>query len=112
MANDSIYIRVKRLIKDGDEALLEQLCDDAVDTLKAFTHRNELPAELERAAGDLAIVRYNRLGTEGETGRSEGGESYSFSDMPDHIFKLAKSYRKARIGGYENKTEQTDDSDD
>ena len=50
-----------------------------------------------------------RLGTEGETGRSEGGESYSFDNAPRQIYDVLNRFRLARVGGrtYETKTKQT-----
>lgn len=47
--------------------------------------------------------------TEGETGRSEGGESYSFDNAPRQIYDVLNRFRLARVGGrtYETKTKQT-----
>ena len=56
-----------------ETALITQLINDAVDFVAAYTRRSEIPAELDRTIGDLAIVAFNRRGTEGEAGRSEGG---------------------------------------
>ena len=82
-----------------ETALITQLINDAVDFVAAYTRRNEIPAELDRTIGDLAIVAYNRRGTEGEAGRSEGGESYSFESAPAHVFDVLRNYRLARVGG-------------
>ena len=83
---------------DADE-LLTQLIDDAEQTALAYMHRTQIPDALITSIGDAALVAYNRLGTEGEAGRSEGGESYSFIELPDKFYKLWKSYRLARVGG-------------
>ena len=48
---------------------------------------------------DLALIAYNRRGTEGEKSRSEGGESYSFDDAPKQIYDILNRYRLARVGG-------------
>ena len=58
---------------------------------------------------DLAVIALNRLGTEGETGRSEGGEAYSFDNAPRQIYDVLNRFRLARVGGrtYETKTKQT-----
>lgn len=93
--------RVIVLIPEAAEetALITQLVNDAIDFVVAYTRRNNIPAELDRTIGDLAIVAYNRRGTEGEAGRSEGGESYSFEAAPAHIFDVLNNYRLARVGG-------------
>ena len=93
---------------DADELLL-QLIDDAEATALAYMHRKTVPDALITSIGDAALVAYNRLGTEGESGRSEGGESYSFIELPDRFYKLWKSYRLARVGG--NAYEKEPDTD-
>lgn len=46
---------------------------------------------------ELAIVYYNRLGSEGESSRSEGGVSVSYStDIPENIKKRLNSYRRLK----------------
>ena len=59
-----------------------------------------IPDGLIKTVGDLALVAYNRLGTEGESGRSEAGESYSFESAPAQIFSVLNKYRIARCGGH------------
>ncbi len=64
---------------------------------------------LKKLCAILAVIALNRLGTEGETGRSEGGESYSFDNAPRQIYDVLNCFRLARVGGrtYETKTKQT-----
>ena len=45
------------------------------------------------------MIALNRMGTEGEKGRSEGGESYTFDDAPKQSYETMNRYRLARIGG-------------
>lgn len=61
--------------------------------------------QLEKAVRDLAVIALNRIGTEGEISRTEGGESYNFNDAPKQIYDVLNRYRICRIGGkiYENK---------
>lgn len=102
--------RLKALIdRDDIDELLSQLIDDAEQTALAYMHRSQLPDALVTSVGDAALVAYNRLGTEGEASRSEGGESYSFIELPEKFYKLWKSYRLARVGG--NAYEKKSDSD-
>lgn len=101
--------RLKKLIDrtDADE-LLAQLLDDAEATALAFMHRTVVPDALITSIGDAALVAYNRLGTEGEQGRSEAGESYRFIELPDRFYKQWKSYRLARVGGNAYEAEQSE----
>lgn len=74
-----ILARVKLLTGRGDiDALLGQLIDDAAEQALNYTNRTQVVDGMVKPIGDLAIVFYNRLGTEGEKSRSEGGEKYDF----------------------------------
>lgn len=95
-----IVERVERLIGRTDVTdLIEQLVDDSAEQVLLYTHRTEVPYALFKCVGDLAVVAWNRLGTEGDSKRSEGGESYDFEAMPQSIYKVLKGYRLARVGG-------------
>lgn len=103
--------KLKLLTGERDESLLSLLLSDAEDFVLGYTNRTELPQPLNKMVRDLAVIAYNRMGTEGEAGRSEGGESYSFDAAPKHIYDILDQYRLIRIGGktYEAKTEQATD---
>lgn len=90
--------------------LLSLLLSDAKEFVLSYTNRTVLLDGLKKPVRDLAVIAYNRMGTEGESGRSEGGESYSFDVAPKQIYDVLDRYRLIRIGGrsYENKTEQTE----
>lgn len=83
-----------------DEEMLRSLLEDAEADVLAYTNRRTLPDVLRKTVRDLAVIAYNRRGTEGESGRSEGGESYSFEDMPESIKARLNRYRLARVGGH------------
>lgn len=102
--------RLKKLTGEGDEVLLSLLLEDAT-AFVSYTGRTRIVTGLEKAVRDLAVIALNRIGTEGESSRSGGGESYSFDDAPKHIYDMLDRYRLARIGGrtYEAKTEQAGD---
>lgn len=99
------------LTGESNEVLLSLLLDDARDFVLSYTNRTKLIPELERPVRDLAVIAYNRLGTEGESGRTGGGESYSFDAAPKNIYDILDRYRLARIGGrtYETKAESSED---
>ena len=91
--------KLKKLTGESDEDLLSFLLEDAESFALSYTNRSRMIQGLEKPVRDLALVAYNRMGTEGETGRSEGGESYSFDAAPKHIYDVLNRYRLARVGG-------------
>lgn len=96
-----ILTRVKLLTGRGDaDELLGQLVDDAAEQALNYTHRTEVVEGMKKPIGDLALVAYNRLGTEGEKSRSEGGEKYEFLEEPGSIYDVLKGFRLARINGH------------
>ena len=92
--------KLKILTGETDEELLKLLLEDAEEHVLAYTNRTELPVALEKTVRDLAVVALNRMGTEGETSRSESGESYSFDNAPASIYRVMNRYRLARCGGH------------
>ena len=103
--------KLKRLTGESEEVLLSLLLDEATAFVLSYTGRTKIVTGLEKAVRDLAVIALNRMGTEGESSRSGGGESYSFDNAPKHIYDTLDRYRLARIGGrtYEAKTEQAGD---
>lgn len=100
--SEKVLERLLILIPDrpeDSEGLLTQLIDDAAAEAESYTGRTSIPDDLLRAVGDLALIAYNRMGTEGERSRSEGGESYTFETAPEQVFKMLDRYRLARVGG-------------
>lgn len=99
---------LKKMTGESDEELLSILNKMSEDTILALTNRRVLPKSLESVRTKMAVIAYNRLGTEGETSRSEGGISSAFADMPEDILKAIKSKRLGKVGGrvYEADTEE------
>lgn len=91
--------KIKKLTGETDNDLVKLVYEDAISEILAQTRRTSLPEQLEKTARDMAVIALNRMGTEGESGRSEAGESYSFDDMPEHIKRSINMYRLARVGG-------------
>lgn len=91
--------KLKKLTGENDEELLSLLLDESEAYVLAYTNRTKLVAELEKTVRDLVIIALNRMGTEGETGRSESGETYSFDNAPKHIYDVLNRHRLVRIGG-------------
>lgn len=90
---------LKALTGCTNDSLLKVLLNDAEETVLAYTNRTKLIPQLRKPVRDLALIAYNRRGTEGEKSRSEGGESYSFDDAPKQIYDILNRYRLARAGG-------------
>ncbi len=99
--------KLKKLTGESDSELLSLLLEDAKEFVLSYTNRTEIVTGLQKTVRDLAVIALNRMGTEGESGRSEGGESYNFENAPKHIYDVLDRYRLARIGGrtYETKKE-------
>ena len=109
MAKSKDIERVQTLTGEKDEDLIEILLDDAEAFVLSYTNRTRLKTGLEKAVRDLAVIALNRMGTEGEKSRNEGGESYTFDDAPKQIYNTLNRYRLARVGGktYEAEKKQT-----
>lgn len=109
MAKSKDIERVQTLTGEKDEDLIEILLDDAEAFVLSYTNRTRLKTGLEKAVRDLTVIALNRMGTEGEKSRSEGGESYTFDDAPKQIYDTLNRYRLARVGGktYEAEKKQT-----
>lgn len=103
--------KLKILTGESDEKLLSLLLEEAQEFVLSYTNRTQIVGGLEKAVRDLAVIALNRMGTEGESGRSGGGETYSFDNAPKHIYDVLDRYRLCRIGGavYEAQTEAASD---
>ena len=91
--------KLKKITGEKDEELLQLLLEDAETFVLSYTNRTHIVTGLEKAVRDLAVIALNRMGTEGEKSRSEGGESYTFDDAPKQIYDTMNRYRLARGGG-------------
>lgn len=78
---------------DSQDVLLEQMLEDAQEEILDYCNRELLLPRMESLQRELAIIYYNRQGTEGESSHSEGGMSVSYStEIPENI--------KARLNAY------------
>ncbi len=101
---------LKMRTEEENEELLKSLLEDAEVFVLMETNRTYLPEKLSSLPRKIALIEYNRLGTEGEKSRSEGGESHTFEAISEPIRKMIVSARIARCGGhaFEKKQEETD----
>ena len=75
------------LLTDNDELLLEIL-DITKSKILNYINEAELPKELEFVLVELAIQRYNKIGSEGVASESVDGKTTSYEDD----FKNYKQY--------------------
>ena len=90
-------------LKEKDTDLLEQLLEDAEAEILDYCNRNILLPRMLGLQRELAIIYYNRLGSEGESSRSEGGVSVSYStDIPENIKSRLMAFRRLKLVGVAN----------
>ena len=70
-------------IPEGREGYINSLLCEAEDKILDITGRSEVPAQLDSLVVKLAVIAYNKTGSEGESSRSEGGISRAFDDLPE-----------------------------
>lgn len=83
--------------KDG---LLTMLLADVETDLLTWCNRSTLPAGLEPTQRQIAVIRYNMMGIEGQTSHSEGGVSRSFEELPQGIRSTISQFRFAKVARY------------
>lgn len=90
--------------------LLNMFLEDASNEILDYTNRDTILTKMEGLQRELAIIYFNKQGSEGESSRSEGGISVSYStEIPESIksrlkaFRLLKGVRLANAS-----TEQTE----
>lgn len=74
---------------NAEDPLLSLLLEQAGDYILDYTNRTVLILALVSIQTSIAVIYYNRLGTEGEQGRAEGGISRTIyglgKDVPESI---------------------------
>lgn len=99
---------LKQRTDETNVELLTSLLEDAKDFVLLETNRTHVPEKILGLPRRIALIDYNRLGTEGEKGRTEGGGSYTFDDLPESIQRQIRSARIARCGGHAFEKKQAD----
>lgn len=97
-------LKIRLGIKTTDEDdLLMMLLDDAKGEILDYCNRDVLLPKMESLQRELAIIYYNRMGSEGESSRSEGGVSVSYSTViPESLKSRLRSYRRLKAVGVAN----------
>ena len=84
------------------DALIQYCIDKSVDEVVDFTNQSETYCleHLENTILELAIIRYNRMGTEGLQAEAYSGISNSFiDDVPKSEQRRLRSHRRLYRGG-------------
>ena len=97
-------LKIRLGIKNTDEDdLLMMLLGDAEGEILDYCNRDVLLPKMESLQRELAIIYYNRMGSEGESSRSEGGVSVSYSTViPESLKSRLRSYRRLKAVGVAN----------
>ncbi len=97
--------KLKIRMPDASDALLTQLLEDAQAEMLDYCNRDALTTKMEGLQRELVIVYYNRMGSEGEASRSEGGVSVSYStEIPENIKSRLNAHRLLKGVGIANAT--------
>lgn len=81
---------------DSKDELLLILLDQCEEEVVNYTHNYELE-KLENVIINLAIWKYNRIGSEGLNSENYSGVSFNYaSEYPDSILKQLQAYRRIR----------------
>ncbi len=103
-------MQVNKLIlrlPDIDINLAFQILEDAEAEILDFCNRSVLSKKMEPLQRELAIIYYNRMGSEGESSRSEGGVSVSYStEIPESLKARLISYRRLKAVGIANENKR------
>ena len=91
-------LKIRLEIKDTtQDELFNMVLEDAETEILDYCNRDVILPRMLGLQRELAIVYYNRLGSEGESSRSEGGVSVSYStDIPENIKRRLNSYRRLK----------------
>lgn len=92
--------KLKLLLGEGvSDDMLSLLLEDAEADVMTWTNRQVIPSGLEPSVRQLVIMRYNKIGIEGQTSHSEGGVSRAFVDLPANLQQTIGQYRLLKVVG-------------
>ena len=92
--------RIKTLLNcEGNEELITEIVNITESKILNYINATEMPKELDFVLIELAIQRFNRIGSEGISSESVDGRTTSYDDdfnnykvyLDDYIFKNGTS---------------------
>ncbi len=93
-------LKIQIGVKDDQNDLLKLLLEDVESDILTWTNRTELPTSLESTCRQIAVIRYNKQGIEGQSSHSEGGISRTFEVLPQSIQNAINQKRLAKLARY------------
>lgn len=88
------------LVDTDQDRTLQLLLDDVTTDILTWTNRTTLPDELETTQRQIAVIRYNMQGVEGQASHSEGTVSRTFEELPQSIRDTIGQYRLLKVVRY------------
>lgn len=93
---ENIKLMLGNSASNYSDAQIEFAYRRAVNEIETYCKRN-LDVELAMVAEEIAVIKLNRLGTEGLSNQSYSGVSEGYIDgYPDTIKKILNSKRKVK----------------
>ena len=88
----------------SQDNLLQAILEDVEGEMLAFTNRSELTTAMNPLQIKIAIIEYNKQGSEGMSGQSQGGVSQSWIDgLPQDSISALISFRRLKVSNYATK---------
>lgn len=81
----------------GKDSLIELLLEQARDEFLQYTNRDEVPETANNVIIEMAVVKYNLLGTEGLQSQSYSGASEEYANYSPQLIKALNRYRKVKM---------------
>lgn len=93
---ENIKLMLGNSADNYSDAQIENAYKRATMEVEAYCKR-EIDIELAMIAEEIAVIKLNRIGTEGLTNQSYSGVSEGYIDgYPDHITKILNSKRRIK----------------
>lgn len=97
---ETLRNRLRTLLPEeapAEDALLDELLQGAQALILSYTGRETMPEALTSCQLSLAVQAYNRLGSEGERQRREGGLMIQYDGLPESVLRQMRAWRLARL---------------
>lgn len=94
----AVKTRIPDVKGEEQDSLLLALLSDADMLIKNYTGRESVPEQLRGAQVRLAVMLFNRLGTEGEKSRTEGDIQRSFDALLQGMRHELLPFRVVKTG--------------
>lgn len=88
----------------SQDSLLESILEDVEVEMLVHTNRSELLPAMQALQIKIAIIEYNKQGSEGMSSSSQGGVSQSWVDgLPQNVKATLTSFRRLKVSNYATK---------